>query len=445
MFEFVMTRRSALLSASALAVAGCAKSAPTKDLSAVAEEAALWGYPLVQTGRYLKLAQDSGARLNQFYLNPNLATPSLKIGGPNVDTIYGYAWLDVSKEPIVLDVPDAGDRYYSVQLVDAYENVFTYVGSRETGSKAGSYAITAPSWKGELPTGVKQIESPTSLLFLLTRTLVRSVKDAPAAQALQQKYTLAPLSNYPGGKKAGAVIEDALRVLPALDLSDAGSTYFQELDALVSKYPPVGKEAEHFKRYAALGLGKDFEAKAPAPELLQTAFSSAYKKLHTAGLFGEVVDGWRTNYHITRFIEDPLARAAANQYGPGGHITEEALYFQAKADSNGAPLDGAHHYELTFPGGQLPPVDGFWSITLYTPELFLVENPIKRYAINDRTPGLVQNKDGGLTIKIQHDSPTNKANWLPAPEGAFQLILRTYVPQKPLLEKTYHIPPVVAV
>ena len=162
MTDLRLSRRSLIASASATALAtAVAANTPAASKAQIAENAALWGFPLVLTGRYLKLAQDQGAQFNQFYLNPTLATPSLKVAGPNVDTIYGYAWVDLSKEPVVLSVPDAGDRYYSIQLLDAYENSFAYVGTRETGSKAGSYALTAPGWKGSLPAGVTQIAAPT--------------------------------------------------------------------------------------------------------------------------------------------------------------------------------------------------------------------------------------------------------------------------------------------
>ena len=448
MTDLRLSRRSLIASASATALAtAVAANTPAASKAQIAENEALWGFPLVLTGRYLKLAQDQGAQFNQFYLNPTLATPSLKVAGPNVDTIYGYAWVDVSKEPVVLSVPDAGDRYYSIQLLDTYENSFAYVGTRETGSKAGSYALTAPGWKGTLPAGVKQIAAPTSLLFLLTRTLVRSNADAAAAEALQNQYTLGALSAYPAGQKAGIVTRDALNVLPILDLSGAGPEYFNELDALVKRYPPTGAEALAAEPYAALGLGVNFAAKAPPAPVLKEAVESALKKIKQPGLFSEKSGSWTTNYRIEKFIKDPVARAITNSYGPGGPIREEALYFNATEDASGAPLTGARNYELVFPKGQLPPVDasGFWSLTLYGQDFFLVDNSINRYAIHDRTPGLKYGADGSLRIQIQRSAPADQANWLPAPEGAFRLIVRTYIPRAAILDKSYVLPPVTAV
>ena len=448
MTDLRISRRSLIASASATALAtAVAANTPAASPALLAENAALWGFPLVLTGRYLKLAQEQGAQYNQFYLNPTLATPSLKVAGPNVDTIYGYAWVDVSEEPVVLSVPDAGDRYYSIQLLDAYENSFAYVGTRETGSRAGNYAITAPGWRGKLPAGVTQIAAPTTLLFLLTRTLVRSNADAAAAEALQNQYKLGTLSAYPAGQKVGIVQRDALNILPILDLTGAGPEYFTELDALLKRYPPTGAEALAAKPYAALGLGVDFAAKSPPASVLQEAVTSALKKIKQPGLFSEKSGAWTTNYRIEKFIKDPLARAITNSYGPGGHIREEALYFNATADAAGAPLTGARNYELIFPKGQLPPVDasGFWSLTLYGQDFFLVDNPINRYAIHDRTAGLKYGADGSLRIQIQRNAPADQANWLPAPDGPFRLIVRTYIPKKPILDKTYILPPVTAV
>lgn len=406
------------------------------------EAAALWGYPLVETGRYLKLSQGQGFGFNQFYLNAKLATPSLKVAGPNIDTIYGFAWLDLSKEPVVLGVPDTADRYYSIQLIDAYENVFAYVGRRETGTKAGTYVIAPPGWRGETPAGAKVIQSPTSLVFALTRTLVRGEKDATVAAELQKHYRLAPLSDWPLAAKDGVVQDDVLNILPALDLaSGGGAAFFDELNALVKAYPPTGQEGANFARLAALGLGTDtFAANKASDAVLTDALKRASAKIKAVNV-AEIENGWRVNRHITRFIQDPAERAATNAYGPGAHIAEEALYFSAVGDADKQPLSGANTYTLTFAKGQLPPVDAFWSLILYGPDFFLVDNPLNRYGINDRTPGLKRNADGSLTLIISHTPPKDTANWLPAPEGKFQLLFRTYQPRAPLLDGRYKLPP----
>ena len=411
------------------------------DLAATAEAAAIWGFPLVLTGRYLALSQQRGIAFNQFYLNPRLATPSLKVAGPNVDTIYGFAWLDLAREPVVLDVPDTGDRYYSIQLIDAYENSFDYVGRRQTGTRAGVYVIAAPGWSGDLPADAHLVQAPTSLVLALTRTLVRGEADAPVAADVQLHYGLSPLSAFPAGRKTGIVEADVLNILPALDLSQAGAGFFQELDRLVRAYPPTGPEAATFARFAALGLGTDrFAAQKPDDATLAAAYDRAFARIRAFNE-ADIVNGWRVDRHIAPFIADPLARAAANRFGPGAHIAQEALYFSAVGDADGQPLNGANRYSLTFPAGGLPPVDAFWSLILYGPDFFLVDNPLNRYAINDRTPGLVRGADGSLTVLIQHEAPADTANWLPAPAGKFQLLFRTYQPRPAVLDGTYKLPP----
>lgn len=443
-----LSRRHILTAAAgmgALTALGSPPAFAADDFSAVAEAAAIWGLPLVETGRYLDLSRQSGIGFNRFYLNPKLATPSLKVAGPNVDTIYGFAWLDLAKEPIVLDVPDTGDRYYSIQLVDAYENTFAYVGRRETGTRAGTYVIAAPGWTGSLPAGTRLISAPTPLVFALTRTLVRGEADAPLAADLQLHYTLAPLSTYPAGRTGGIVQEDVLNILPVLDLKAAGAGYFDELDRRVRAWPPTGREAETFASLSALGLGTDAYAQrrqsgALSDAVLGEAFARAWARVQASNP-AEVINGWRVNFHISKFIADPLVRAGVNRYGPGAHIAEEALYFSATGDADGQPLSGQNRYSLTFPAGQLPPVEAFWSLILYGPDFFLVDNPINRYAINDRTPGLEPGVDGSLTLLIQKDAPADTANWLPAPDGRFQLILRTYQPGTAILDRSYKLPP----
>jgi len=415
------------------------------DLEKLAEDAAIWGLPLVQTGRYIKLAHANGIKWNQFYLNQTLATPSLKVPGPNIDTIYGFAWLDLAPGPLVLDVPDTADRYYSIQLMDAYENSFAYVGRRETGTKAGSYVIAGPDWNGRLPEGAKRINSPTSVVFALTRTLVRGEGDLSTAQAIQLSYTLAPLTHYPAGKVAGIVKTDALNVVPKPDLSGTGAEYFGELSELVRRYPPRGQEVAAFRRFGALGLGTSFTTSPPlSDELLQTAFENALHRVRSANISDDN-NGWKVNYRIRKFIADPLVRASVDQLGPGAHIPEEALYFATSKDSQGVSLNGTHRYTITFPKGQLPPTKAFWSLILYDADFFLAENPINRYSINDRTDGLAYGADGSLQILIQHDAPADKANWLPAPTGHFQLILRAYQPDEVVLSQQYRVPKVVKV
>jgi hypothetical protein len=442
------SRRTVLQAAGLLLAAGTVPNralGDTGDLEKLAEDAAIWGLPLVQTGRYIKLAQAKGIKWNQFYLDQTLATPSLKVPGPNVDTIYGFAWLDLAGGPLVLDVADEADRYYAIQLLDAYENTFAYVGRRETGTDAGTYVIVMPDWNGSLPAGAKRIDSPTSVVFALTRTLVRGEKDLGNAQRIQLSYTLAPLANYPAGKRAGIVETDALNAVPKPNLSGTGAEFFNELSELVRQYPPRGQEIVAFRRFSALGLGAGFTSNPPLSAAeLQAAFDNALHRVKSANIATNN-NGWRVNYRIRNFIADPLERANVDQFGPGANIAAEAIYFAASRDAQGAALDGTHRYTITFEKGQLPPVKAFWSLILYDADFFLVANSINRYSINDRTEGLVYAADGSLQILIQHDAPAETANWLPAPTGHFQLILRTYQPDEVILSQRYQVPRIINV
>jgi hypothetical protein len=438
-------RRTFLGTAALAGAAGLAGGfAPLRALAGedapLIESAAAWGYPLVQTGRYLASAHALGFEANRFYLNPKLATPSLKVAGPNVDTIYGLAWLDLAREPVVLEVPDTHDRYYSIQLVDAYENTFDYVGRRKTGTAAGAFLLAAPGWSGKAPSGLRVIHAPTSVVLALTRTLVRGEADAAEAARIQLGYKLAPLSAWPAGARAGTVKDDAVAVIPPLDLSGAGAGFFDELDELVRTYPPTGPEAAAFARFRSLGLGTPaWHARRPADAVLEQALQSTIRRIRASSR-AQVVNGWRVNYHIVPFIADPVERAATNIYGPGAHVAEEALYFSAVADADGKPLDGHNRYRLVFPAGALPPAKAFWSLIVYDAEFHLVANPIDRYAITDRTQGVQRGADGSLAILIQRDPPADRANWLPIPDGRFQLLLRTYQPDTSLLDGSYRPP-----
>jgi hypothetical protein len=438
-----LARRTVLTGAlllAARAVSAANGNAPTEKL---AEDAAIWGIPLVRTGRYLALTKARGLELNRFYLNQALATPDTKLAGPNVDTIYGFAWLDLSRGPVVVDVPDGGDRYYSVQFIDAYETILGYAGNSATSHGPGSYVVSGPGWRGKLPQGAKHIVSPTALVLALTRTLVKSPSDLPAAQALQASLSIAPLVHYPAGKQAATVEQEALNVFPTLKIAGDGAAFFAELDALVQRFPPTGQEADAFHRLAPLRLGHGFaQHNTLPPAVLQQALDGALARVHAANV-ADKNNGWRVNYHIRAFNADPVTRAALNSVGPGAHIAEEALYFTATTDSAGAKLDGTNSYSLTFPKGGLPPSKSWWSLILYDGgNLFLVDNPIHRYTINDRSTDLVRAADGALPIVISHAKPAGNVNWLPAPAGPFLLVLRTYEPDGTLLSGTWRVPPV---
>jgi hypothetical protein len=418
-------------------------SADTKDApETLAHDAYIWGYPLVMFGRYLDTYKAQGNPINQFVVQSALSTPATPGGGPNVDTIYGYTWFDLRGGPQVLQVPDVGDRYYSIQFIDMYGDCFAYVGRRATGSKAGAYAIVGPDWKGEMPDGVKPIPAPTNDVMAFTRTFVADEADMPAVRDIQGLYGIGRLASYQD-KTVTPIAKAEVQLPPILDLSSAGAGYFDELCQRLAADPPRGDDIARLKRFAAIGItpGARPSTDARLAPILAAAVPAADKEIKTVQ-YGTVINGWFVNFSMVSFPKDPLLRASSNKYGPGAHIPEEGLYFNADKGPDGQPLDGRRNYMLRFPKGQTPPVDAFWSLTAYTPVMHLIENPIKRYAIKGGMPGLIRGPDGSLEIRIQHQPPQGSANWLPAPDGPFRLVLRTYQPRPEVLDKTYKLPPI---
>ncbi|WEK46243.1 MAG: DUF1254 domain-containing protein [Candidatus Andeanibacterium colombiense] len=445
MIEFTPSRRhflaaAGIAGASALLPASIARAAD--DLPTLAEDAFIWGVPLVLSGRYIDLAAKAGLDFNRFYLSPDLATPSTHAAGPNIDTLYGFAWLDLAAGPQVIAVPEIENRYYSIQLLDTYGDSFSYIGSRATGTKAGAYAVTAPDWKGSPPVGVTGIAAPTVKVLVLVRTLVSGQADLPAARAVHTAYTTGALSAWPHGRLNGIARTDSINVLPVIDLSGAGAGYFDELDALVKQYPPLPADAANFARFASLGIGTGTPRSAELTAALTAAVPAGLARIQRQAFAGStVINGWRTNLSVVPFIRDPLARAANNIYGPGGHIAKEALYFLAREGPDGQPLDGSKRYRLRFAKGQTPAVDAFWSLILYDKNFFLFDNPDSRYSFNDRSEGLVYGHDGSLEILIGADRPEGRVNWIPAPRDSFQLITRFYEPRPSVFDGSYKLPP----
>jgi hypothetical protein len=286
-------------------------------------------------------------------------------------------------------------------------------------------------------------------VLALTRTLVVDEADLPAARAVQAGFSLTPLSDYPKIANPNRPFEDALNILPILKPAELGITYFDELAVALTEDPPPAHDRAFVSSLAALGIGPGKTPSKSADkqllDLLAKATISADHFIRDHSSFAiraENVNGWTVSYKITDFIRDPLDRASANQLGPGAHIAQEALYFTLRNGPDDQPLDGNKTYVLDFPAGGLPPVDAFWSLTLYGSDWSLVGNQINRYAIGDRTKGLQAGSDGSLQIRIQHESPVDgTSNWLPTPAGPFTLVLRTYQPRPIVLNGSYRVPP----
>lgn len=397
------------------------------------------------------------APLNHFYNVRKLANATYRLGGsPNNDTLYSFAWLDLSKGPIILSHPDMGDRYFTFEIASIDSDNFAYVGKRTTGGKAGSFAIIGPDWKGTLPEGVTALPpSPSNAAVIFGRTLVDGAADVPAVNALQDQYTLTPLSLW--GKK-GASLPASRDVWKPSDPKTDPLADWKTMNRAMTENPPEARLAKLVELFGKIGVGpgQDVDLQDAATKRgLARAAVDGRKLLHEAiasGDLGKRVNNWnipppemgRAGQH-----DDFLLRASLQNLG--GIIANdpaEAVYMNTFKDANGKALDGTKRYTMRFAPGQLPQVNAFWSITLYDPTFNLTPNSINRYAIGDRTPGLKKDPDGGLTIYLQNTSPgaDKESNWLPTTaSGPFLLILRTYMPGPEIVEQKWAPPPVTEV
>ena len=435
----------------------------TGDLAALAADAYVYGFPLVfdvqEVGSFLREGMGSvaPAPFNSFSHASKLAGPEERFVSINNDTIYSIAQVDVSGGPVLLQVPDTAGRYYVLQFIDAWTNNFAYAGRRATGTAAGSFLLTPPGWKSEAPQGAQVIEFPTTVGTVLGRWACDGPADLDAIRSLQAGLTLEPYGTAapPAGIPAPAEVTAEL-------------AFFEQMRVWMQAFPPSGPDQAYQQGFAPLGL-LDPASPYPdcPPELAKalTAGAGAAKQTIeaalTAGGLAPVVNGWTLTFHMFDYnldhlgpgtIDDPawkmadrhasyLPRALAARGGLWGNHGYEAAYPMTYTDADGDQLNGSSRYTLTF--AQDPPVDAFWSITMYDlPGFYLVANPIGRYSIGDRTPGLRRGADGSLTIVIQHDQPADTSNWLPAPAAPFRPLLRLYQPQAAVLDGTYKIPPI---
>jgi phospholipase C len=379
-----------------------------------------------------------------------LATPAERlVPAPNVDTLYTVARLTLGAGPLVVHVPAEHGRYYTLQLLDAYTNTFAYVGRRVTGTRAGDYAIVGPGWHGRAPAGLHELRAPTPTVWVIGRTLVKGPGDIAAADAIQRHYTLTPLSGFGGPPLSSLFVpKSVLRPAPL----PRGLAFYDSMGRLMGSNPPPRSERALLRLFASVGIGP---GRTPSTERLDPAtrvglleglidgrrrlarygrvFMRSSERRHRGWLVPPAATGsYGTNYRLRAYI-------AANALG--ANVPAEAIYPFAFADRTLSPLSGAHRYVLHFAPGELPPVNGFWSLTMYDRQLFLVPNPIHRYAVGDRTRGLRRNRDGSLDILLQHAPPrVGRSNWLPAPTSPFVLALRLYQPRPSVLSGHWPLP-----
>jgi hypothetical protein len=438
----------------------------------LAIEAVVYGYPLVlmhvtervQTN-VVAPQHDGRAPINQFSHFLKYPTAAYRdIVRMNVDTLYSFAWLDLSKEPLVLSVPDTQGRYYLLPILDAWTNVFTSPGKRTTGTGAGHFAIVGPTWTGTLPAGMKELKSPTNTALIAGRTQANGPPDFAVVNAIQKQYRLTPLDAIQKqyelsplsafGKlytpPQGVIDPQIDMKTPPVDQVNrmSAAAFFTRLAALMASNPQSPTDARKLARLAAIGVvpGHAFDTSTLDPAVakgLDGCVQTAVAKLGDAAReFGTEANGWRVPpMTLGNFETDYGIRAAVALVGVGANLAQDAVYPTAFVDASGQPLNGANRYVLHFDKGAMPPVNAFWSLTMYNAESFLVDNPINRYNIAGWMP-LTYNPDGSLDVFIQHGSPGRhrESNWLPAAEGPFSVTLRMYWPSESVLKGAWRPP-----
>lgn len=470
-------RKSIAVLAVFVALTGCAKSEKPEVVSsapppapaavtpaqarAIAKDAYVYGFPMVDDYRvmysYFVNRDDPEYKgdWNQIHNTARVYTPAdTTIQTPNSDTPYSAVGADLRAEPLILTVPPVEqDRYYSLQFIDLYTYNVDYVGSRTTGNGGGRYLLAGPSWKGEKPEGVDRvIRSDTDLALVLYRTQLLGPSDLDQVKKIQDGYQVTTLSAYLNQPPPPPA--PAIDFVPPLsrDQERTSPQFFDILNFVMRFAPTLAGEQDLRARFATIGIGPDgaFEADKLAPEMrtaIEGGMADAWGELDaltkdqidtgkvgSAQFFG-TADDLKGNY---------LYRMAGAVLGIYGNTAAEAIYPTTALDSAGQALTGADRYTYHFASGQLPPVNAFWSLTMYElPQSLLVANPMNRYLINSpMESSLIKDPDGGITLYLQNQSPgaDKEANWLPAPAGPFQVVLRLYWPKPDALSGQWQAP-----
>jgi hypothetical protein len=423
-------------------------SASEQELANLAMDAYIFGYPLVTMEITRRVSTNvtkpvgTKAPMGQF---AKLRTyPPLEdhtVTAPNADTLYTVSWLDVSKEPWVLSIPDMKDRYFLMPMLSGWTDVFQVPGKRTTGTKAQKYAITGPGWTGTLPAGLKEYKSPTGIVWILGRIYCMGTpQDYKAVHALQDKFSVVPLSAYgkPYTAPAGTVdsgIDMKTSVRDQVHALDAAA-YFRLLAELLKTNPPAAQDAPMVAKLGKVGIvpGQDFDMNKVDPAVakaLQAAPKPTQEKIMAEiNKLSAPVNGWVYSTKLGVYGTEYLDRALVTAIGLGANRAQDAIYPTSVADADGKPYDGTNRYVMHFDQGQMPPVNGFWSLTMYDGGYFFVPNKLNRYTLSSRDK-FKMNRDGSVDLYIQNASPgkDKEANWLPAPKGKFIPMLRLYWPK----------------
>ncbi|OLS15740.1 MAG: hypothetical protein RBG13Loki_0634 [Promethearchaeota archaeon CR_4] len=464
------------------------KQLSNDEIRTISKEAYIYAFPILEFYRVEYLHSVLPKAFNTIIHERNLLTSNDKtVVAPNNATLYSIIHLDLRAEPYIIEVPSITNRYHSFQLIDVFTHVVDYIGTRATGIEAGKYLITGPYWNEKKVPGIKKIfRLESNFAIVIGRTGVNSPNDLVVAHAVQNKYKLYSLSNYANEKPPKA--EDLLFPVvdktypanfnktiwhipgnPPLNPDLPGTPPFKEmspdfityLNFQLGRVKPVASEVHLYQKFAKIGIGPDipFDSTTLEPSVLKAinaGITDAKAEINNVVKNRELKNGWTTNFRTYIFGNREqmegryLFRAYGALQGLLGNPPIEAVYPSSTLDSTGQEYEGtSNHYVLTFPAGQLPPTEnlGFWSLTMYDTNGFLVENPINRYSIGSQSKEYVLNPDGSLSIYIQSSDPGKDkiSNWLPAPKGPFYLMIRIFLPQSSIIEGSWLMPAVVNV
>ncbi len=404
-------------------------------------QAYLYSQPLMKMATIMQ-KHTSHTPLNKFNHHRDLVDHTFsEFVSPNNDTLYSFAWLDLTNGPIELSIPAIKNRYFTFQFLDMYTNVYGYIGARMENKNGGTFLIIGTDYKGSIPKNRDVIKSPHNMTWVIGRTLIDGPKDLNAVHDLQDQYLLKPY------KKNEKKTPTYLPYLSESEYKDP-KKYFSNVAHLMKMYPPLPEDRALLPQLEQVGIdyknGTMKDSNSATMDGLKRAVMDAEEIiLNSRNDVGHLVNNWTIHYeNIGEFNEHYLFRAITAQFGIGANLTQEAMYPRALLDSKGRPLMGENKYVLHFEKDELPKVNSFWSLSMYGANQLFVRNPIDRFSIGDRTEGLTYNEDGSLDIYIQGSSPVRKeSNWLPSPTSEkFNVVLRMYLPKQEVTNGTYKLP-----
>jgi hypothetical protein len=433
------------------------------EAQAIAIEAYVYFYPLVTMDvtrkqfTNIEPGKELGkGPMNMFNNVPEYPPANFKgVVRPNFDTLYSISYLDMTKEPVVVSVPDTNGRYYLLPMLDMWSDVFASPGWRTTGTQAGNFLVAPPGWNGAIPSGMTRISAPTPFVWIIARTKTDGPQDYDAVHKIQAGYKVTLLSQW--GKPP---VPPTVTIDPTVDMKTppkvqvdtmpAGKFFAYAAELLKVNPPHITDEpiiAQMKKIGVQIGSSFDIDRVSPAVRKAIESAPEAGQKLMEwkLGTLARIANGWSMNTDTMGVYGNYyLKRAIVAQIGLGANLPEDAIYPLNLGDETGKPLDGSNKYMLHFEKGAAPPVDAFWSITLYDPEGFQVPNSLNRFAVSSWMP-FKYNADGSLDIYFQNESPgkDKEANWLPAPKGPFNLTMRLYAPKSDALTGKWNPPPVM--